>query len=143
MTLPGAFTARWHARAVRLCTWPPLVTYALRPPCREAVAICADAEDIYDDQVGARSNTPFAVRGGGHNYTDGSGNTRHPDQHAADKCRRLDGTTLHAQSGVRSADLATLLPQGGVGRLLLPGGTCPGVGVAGLTLGGGIGPHAR
>ena len=54
----------------------------------------------------------------------------------------IDGTTLRAQSGVRNADLAGLLPQGGAGRLLLPGGTCPAVGVAGLTTGGGIGPNA-
>lgn len=109
----------------------------------EAVAICADAEDISATIRWAReSNTPFAVRGGGHNYTDGSATRGILISTRRINAARLDGTTLHAQSGVRNADLATLLPQGGVGRLLLPGGTCPGVGVAGLTLGGGIGPNA-
>ncbi len=54
----------------------------------------------------------------------------------------ITGTTLRTQAGVRNADLAALLPQGGSGRLLLPGGNCPAVGVVGLTLGGGIGPNA-
>lgn len=109
----------------------------------EAVAVCADAEDISATIKWAReSNTPFAVRGGGHNYADGSATRGILISTRRMNAARLDGTTLHAQSGVRNADLAALLAQGGGGRLLLPGGTCPGVGVAGLTLGGGIGPNA-
>ena len=43
---------------------------------------------------------------------------------------------------MRNVEVGKLLPRTGSGRLLLPGGNCPGVGLVGLTLGGGIGPNA-
>ncbi len=109
----------------------------------EAVVMCADADDVAATVRWARDTaTPFAIRGGGHNYAAGS------SSRGVLICTRLmaraemEGTTLRAQAGVRNADLAGLLPRGGAGRLLLPGGNCPAVGIAGLTLGGGIGPNA-
>lgn len=109
----------------------------------EAVVQCANADDVAGTIAWARdTGTPFAIRGGGHNYASASSSTGIIISTRAMNAARIDGTTLRAQAGVRNADLATLLPQGGTGRLLLPGGNCPAVGVVGLTLGGGIGPNA-
>jgi hypothetical protein len=106
----------------------------------EAVVLCTDAHDVAEAVSWARkTNTPLAIRGGGHNYADASSSrgiiiaTRNMGS------AKVNGASLTAQAGVRNADLAELLPKG---RMLLPGGNCPGVGVAGLTLGGGIGPNA-
>lgn len=109
----------------------------------QAVVMCADADDVAATVKWARdTNTEFAIRGGGHNYSSASSSRGIIIATRRMNATRLDGTTLHAQAGVRNADLAGLLPQGGSGRLLLPGGNCPNVGVVGLTLGGGIGPNA-
>ncbi len=109
----------------------------------EAVAMCADAGDVAATVRWARDTaTSFAVRSGGHNYAAGSSSRGILISTRLMARADIDGTTLRAQAGVRNADLARLLPQGGAGRLLLPGGNCPAVGIAGLTLGGGIGPNA-
>lgn len=109
----------------------------------EAVVECADVEDVTAIIAWARkTETPFAIRGGGHNYADASSSRGIIISTRAMNASSIDGTTLRAQAGVRNGDLARLLPQGGTGRLLLPGGNCPAVGLAGLTLGGGIGPNA-
>ena len=109
----------------------------------QAVALCLDAADIAAAVEWARrTGTPFAIRGGGHNYSDGSSSrgllisTRRMTDAA------LQGSVLRVQAGIRNSDLARILPMGGTGTQLLPGGTCPNVGVVGLTLGGGIGPNA-
>lgn len=108
-----------------------------------AVVLCADANDVAQTIAWARNtNTPFAIRGGGHNYAEASSSQGILIATRTMNTARIEGTTLHAGAGVRNADLAKLLPQGGTGRLLLPGGNCPAVGVVGLTLGGGIGPNA-
>jgi FAD/FMN-containing dehydrogenase len=108
----------------------------------EAVVRCAGVEDVVATVTWARdTQTPFAIRGGGHNYADASSSRGILISTRAMNAASINGTTLKAQAGVRNADLAKLLPQGG-NRLLLPGGNCPAVGVAGLTLGGGIGPNA-
>lgn len=109
----------------------------------KAVVLCSGPEDISTSLLWARkTNTPFAIRGGGHNYSSASSSRGILISTRRMNAARIDGTTLNAKAGVLNADLAKLLPQGGHGRLLLPGGNCPGVGVAGLTLGGGIGPNA-
>ncbi len=109
----------------------------------EAVVQCANASDVAATVAWARETaTPFAIRGGGHNYASASSSRGIIISTRTMNAATIDGTTLRAQAGVRNADLAKLLPQGGTGRLLLPGGNCPAVGVVGLTLGGGIGPNA-
>jgi FAD/FMN-containing dehydrogenase len=109
----------------------------------EAVVQCAGTDDVAAAITWARkTKTPFAIRGGGHNYASASSSRGIVLSTRTMNAATITGTTLRAQAGVRNADLAKLLPQGGSGRLLLPGGNCPGVGVAGLTLGGGIGPNA-
>lgn len=108
-----------------------------------AVVMCADADDVATTMQWARdTGTQFAVRGGGHNYAAASSSRGILISTRLMTRTDIDGTTLRAQAGVRNADLAKLLPRGGAGRLLLPGGNCPAVGIAGLTLGGGIGPNA-
>lgn len=109
----------------------------------EAVVLCADSDDVAAALAWARkTGTAFAIRGGGHNYADASSSRGILLSTRKMNAATVEGTVLRAQAGVRNADLAALLPQGGNGRLLLPGGNCPGVGIAGLTLGGGIGPNA-
>lgn len=120
---------------------PRNLRYAALMP--KAVAQCRNAEEIATAIAWARrTETPFALRGGGHNYADASSSRGLIISARRMKCASLKGTTLRAQAGVQNADLARLLPQGGNSTLLLPGGTCPNVGVVGLTLGGGIGPNA-
>ncbi len=138
--LRGSLVRPGSAEYAALAT-PRNLRFAATMP--EAVALCADAADVSATITWARdTNTPFAVRGGGHNYADGSATRGVLISTRRMNVGTIDGTTLRAQAGVRNADLAALLPQDGSGRLLLPGGTCPGVGVTGLTLGGGIGPNA-
>lgn len=108
----------------------------------EAVVQCAGVEDVVAAIKWARdTQTPFAIRGGGHNYADASSSRGILISTRAMNAASINGTTLKAQAGVRNADLMTLLPQNG-NRLLVPGGNCPAVGIVGLTLGGGIGPNA-
>ena len=109
----------------------------------KAVVQCAEEEDVAATVKWARkTNTPFAIRGGGHNYADASASTGIVISTSLMKSASLDGTTMWAQAGVRNVEVGKLLPRRGSGRLLLPGGNCPGVGLVGLTLGGGIGPNA-
>ena len=108
----------------------------------KAVALCASTEDIATAVTWAReTQTPFAIRGGGHNYAAGSSSTGLIISTRRMRRGRLSGSTLWAQAGARNSDLSVLLP-GGDDYHLLPGGNCPNVGVTGLTLGGGIGPNA-
>jgi FAD/FMN-containing dehydrogenase len=109
----------------------------------QVVALCADYRDVVLAVLWARNTgTPFAVRGGGHNYMCASSSDGLIISTRAMAKATVRGSRLRAQAGVRNRDLARLLPEGGAGAYLLPGGNCPNVGVAGLTLGGGIGPNA-
>ncbi|MCB1291233.1 FAD-binding oxidoreductase [Mycolicibacterium sp.] len=120
---------------------PRNLRYAAVMP--EAVVLCSGAQDIAAALNWARAtNTPFAIRGGGHNYSDASSSRGIVISTRRMNAATIQGNRLTAEAGARNADLAVLLPQGGRGTMLLPGGNCPGVGLAGLTLGGGIGPNA-
>ncbi len=122
-------------------TTPRNLRFAATVPA--AVALCADADDVATAIRWARkTNTPFAIRGGGHNYARASSTDGLLISTRTMNAATINGNSLRAGAGVRNADLAALLPRTDHGRLLLPGGNCPGVGVAGLTLGGGIGPNA-
>lgn len=138
-TLPGKLVRPGDAGYAELAT-PRNLRFAATLP--EAVVRCANAEEIGAAVAWARkTETPFAIRGGGHNYADASSSRGILISTRTMNTATLEGATLRAQAGVRNADLAKLLPQGG-NRMLLPGGNCPAVGVVGLTLGGGIGPNA-
>lgn len=110
-----------------------------------AVAVVADAEDVAHCIRWCRDvGVPFVVRGGGHNYAGYSTTTGLVISTARLNGLRYQAGTggLRAGSGILNHDVYSLLPQQGLGRWVLPVGTCPGVGIAGLVLGGGIGPSA-
>jgi FAD/FMN-containing dehydrogenase len=120
---------------------PRNLRYAALMP--HAVALCVDAQDVAAAIAWARrTGTPFAIRGGGHNYVDASSSLGLIISTRAMRRGTVDGSRLHAQAGVLNSDLSTLLTQAGTETHLLPGGTCPNVGIVGVTLGGGIGPNA-
>jgi FAD/FMN-containing dehydrogenase len=108
-----------------------------------AVARCARAEDV---QVcvatAAASRLPIAARSGGHSYAGYST----PEQGLvvdlggmAGVEVRPDGTAV-VGAGARLIDVYAALARAG---RCLPAGSCPTVGIAGLTLGGGLGVLAR
>jgi FAD/FMN-containing dehydrogenase len=108
-----------------------------------AAVICANEADVQHAIVAAtQAGIPLAVRGGGHNYLGMSSTagllivTR--------GMRRIDvnadtGEAVLEAGAVNGELLRTLRS----GAWVLPIGTCPHVGVAGLTLGGGVGDNAR
>lgn len=120
---------------------PRNLRYAAMMP--RAVVLCVDADDIARAIRWARdTGTAFAIRGGGHNYIDASSSTGIVISTRPMRRGTIKDSTLQIGAGALNSNLATLLAQGGAGTHLLPGGTCPNVGIAGLTLGGGIGPNA-
>ncbi|ONF71378.1 FAD-binding oxidoreductase [Amycolatopsis keratiniphila] len=108
-----------------------------------AIALAGDRDDVAEcvRRAGGRG-VPLAARSGGHNYagfsTPDSGVV--VDVTALDKISVHDDGTAVVGSGARLMDVYTALAARG---RALPGGTCASVGIAGLTLGGGIGPLTR
>ena len=113
---------------------------AIRPA---AIAQCADEDDVVTCIQWSRENgVPPVGRGGGHSYAGLSTTTG----------LLIDLTALNAVSVDPSTGIAVM---GGAAHnqdvlnatinspFLLPGGTCLGVGVGGLVLGGGIGYNAH
>lgn len=103
-----------------------------------AIAQCANASDVQACVGGAGRRMPIAARSGGHSYAGYST----PDQGLVVDLSgmntvevRADGTAVIG-AGARLIDVYAGLAQAG---RALPGGSCPTVGIAGLTLGGGIG----
>jgi FAD/FMN-containing dehydrogenase len=107
-----------------------------------AVALCTRTEDVQACvEAAAASGTPIAARSGGHSYAGFST----PDSALVVDLTgmagvRIDGGTATIGAGTRLIDVYGSLAAAGQA---LPGGSCPSVGVAGLTLGGGIGVLAR
>lgn len=107
-----------------------------------AVAYVSGEDDIRECLAFARTHgTPVSIRGGGHSYAGwSSGNGR-----LVIDISKLDSLT-HASSdgtvgaGARLSDVYRTLAAHG---RTVPAGSCPTVGVAGLTLGGGHGVAAR
>ncbi|MCP2260166.1 FAD/FMN-containing dehydrogenase [Streptoalloteichus tenebrarius] len=104
-----------------------------------AIVRCAGPEDVRRClDLAAGSGTPVAARSGGHSYPAYS--TPRDGlvvdlRDLADVEVRADGVAV-VGAGTRLVEVATALA--GAGRCL-PLGSCPTVGLAGLTLGGGIG----
>ncbi|MFI1913694.1 FAD-binding oxidoreductase [Nocardia sp. NPDC020380] len=103
-----------------------------------AIAQCANASDVQACVGAAAGRMPIAARSGGHSYAGYST----PDaglvvdlsgMNSVDV--RADGTAVIG-AGARLIDVYAGLAKAG---RALPGGSCPTVGIAGLTLGGGIG----
>jgi FAD/FMN-containing dehydrogenase len=108
------------------------------------IVICRNAEDVQHAVRWARQEgMPFVARSGGHSYEAYS---------ILDRGLVIDVGGLQAVdvdlgrgeatigTGVRLMDLYRQLAAYGV---TIPAGTCPGVGIAGLTLGGGVGFLSR
>ncbi|MFD7323192.1 FAD-binding oxidoreductase [Streptomyces sp. NPDC059875] len=104
------------------------------------VLACATEDDVRA-AVGwcADHRVPFVPRSGGHNYaghstTPGLVISLRPMHDVVPRGRRL-----HLGGGATNSDVYAARDVG----LYFPGGRCPGVGVAGLTLGGGLGFNDR
>ncbi|MEV4558422.1 FAD-binding oxidoreductase [Kitasatospora sp. NPDC049285] len=108
-----------------------------------AVAECASADDVRACLDVARGHgIPIAARSGGHGYLGYS----IPNQGLVIDLRRMRDIRVHpdgtAEVGAGARLIEVYAGLAAAGRLL-PGGSCPTVGVGGLTLGGGIGVLAR
>jgi FAD/FMN-containing dehydrogenase len=82
----------------------------------------------------------FTVRSGGHSYAGWSGGNGLIIDVTRLKGVTMSGTTATVGAGTRLIDFYNSLAAAG---RAVPGGSCPTVGIAGLTLGGGIGVLAR
>ncbi len=108
-----------------------------------AIAYCASAADIQKCLAFVRRfNMPFAPRSGGHSYAGYSTSTG-----LVLDVTRMNAVTVNASAGTatigagaRLIDVYNAITQYG---LILPAGSCPTVGIAGLTLGGGVGVIGR
>jgi FAD/FMN-containing dehydrogenase len=106
-----------------------------------AVAYVASAHDVSTCLAFARKfAVPFAVRSGGHSYAGWSGSSGLVIDVRDFKAVTVSGTTATVGAGTRLIDFYQGLAAHG---RAVPGGSCPTVGIAGLTLGGGIGVTAR
>ncbi len=107
------------------------------------VVRCVRPEDVQlAVEVAATSKLPIAARSGGHSYAGYST----PDQGLVVDLAKMAGVevrpdgTAAVGAGTRLIDLYAALAAAG---RCLPAGTCPTVGIAGLTLGGGLGVLSR
>ncbi|WP_370948417.1 FAD-binding oxidoreductase [Amycolatopsis sp. cg5] len=120
-------------------------TWNLALPSRRPAAIAqvANRQDVIEcvRRAGGRG-APLAARSGGHNYagfsTPDSGVV--VDVSALNKITINDDGTAVVGSGAQLMQVYSALAARG---RALPGGTCATVGIAGLTLGGGVGPLTR
>ncbi|WLW53961.1 FAD-binding oxidoreductase [Streptomyces sp. YU58] len=107
-----------------------------------AVAYIAHAEDIRTALTYARAhNVHVAIRNGGHSYAGwSSGNGRLIIDVSKLNRVRASGNTAVVGAGSKLIDVYRALAAKGV---TIPAGSCPSVGVSGLTLGGGHGVVSR
>jgi FAD/FMN-containing dehydrogenase len=107
----------------------------------EAVARCVDVDDVRACVAfAAQGSVPLAVRSGGHSYAGWStGPGLVVDVSPIDTIE-LSGDRLVVGAGARLVDVYAQAAEGGMG---VPAGSCPTVGVTGLTLGGGLGVLTR
>ncbi|MGW0535934.1 FAD-binding oxidoreductase [Streptomyces sp. NPDC003032] len=107
-----------------------------------AVAYVAHPDDIRTALAYARAHrTPVAIRNGGHSYAGWSSGTGRLIIDVSKLSRiRASGTTATIGGGAKLIDVYRSLAAKGV---TLPAGSCPTVGISGLTLGGGHGVVSR
>ncbi|HEY4460134.1 MAG TPA: FAD-dependent oxidoreductase [Pseudonocardiaceae bacterium] len=108
-----------------------------------AIALCGKPADVQACvAAAAASGTPIAARSGGHSYAGYST----PDGALVVDLAGLSGVTVNPDgsmvvgAGARLIDVYTAA--GNAGRAI-GAGSCPSVGIAGLTLGGGVGVLGR
>jgi len=107
-----------------------------------AIAFCGSPSDVQRCvEFARRTGVQLAARSGGHSY---AGYSSCPglvvDVTPMSDVAVPNATTAVIGAGARLVDIYGSLGSAGV---LLPGGSCPTVGIAGLTLGGGIGVLGR
>ncbi|MBB5775393.1 FAD-binding oxidoreductase [Nonomuraea jabiensis] len=105
------------------------------------VVSCADEQDVRAAVEFARRHrlTPHP-RSGGHSYTGYSTGSGLVIDVSAMKDVSVEGSEARVGAGATSGEVTQALDEH---DRILPVGTCPGVGIAGLTLGGGIGTVGR
>jgi FAD/FMN-containing dehydrogenase len=107
-----------------------------------AVAHCRRIEDVQACVSAAAEGIPIAARSGGHSYAGYST----PDSGLIVDLSGISSVQVNADgtavigAGARLIDVYTALAEAG---RCLPAGSCPSVGIAGLTLGGGVGILSR
>ncbi len=109
----------------------------------QAIAYCSSATDVQRCLgFATERNLPFAARSGGHSYAGYSTSSGLVIDVTAinDVSVGTGATTATIGAGARLIDIYSALNGAGVS---IPGGSCPTVGIAGLTLGGGQGVVGR
>ncbi|MEU5612297.1 FAD-binding oxidoreductase [Streptomyces sparsogenes] len=111
----------------------------LRPAAVAYVSATSDIAECLD--FARRHGTPVAIRNGGHSYAGwSSGDGRLVIDVSALKSIRTSSGEARIGAGAKLIDVYTSLGASGV---TVPGGSCPTVGISGLTLGGGHGVVSR
>ncbi|GGV90056.1 FAD-binding dehydrogenase [Streptomyces gelaticus] len=104
-----------------------------------AVAYVRHAADIREClSFARRTGTPVSIRSGGHSYAGWSSGNGHLVLDVSSLSRVRSNGTIGA--GAKLIDVYQGLVRSG---LTIPGGSCPTVGISGLTLGGGHGVASR
>ncbi|MBT2510850.1 FAD-binding oxidoreductase [Streptomyces sp. ISL-98] len=108
-----------------------------------AVAYVATEADIKECLAFARRHrSPVAIRNGGHSYAGWSSGTGRLVIDVSKLARiKANGTTATIGAGAKLIDVYQGLARNG--RRTIPAGSCPTVGISGLTLGGGHGVASR
>jgi FAD/FMN-containing dehydrogenase len=105
------------------------------------IAYCQTPHDVATCLAFVRKfRLPVAARSGGHSYAGWSSTSGLIVDVSMMAGVRVSGGTATAGAGTRLIDLYNGLAAAG---RAVPGGSCPGVGIAGLALGGGVGVTAR
>ncbi|RSN28210.1 FAD-binding dehydrogenase [Amycolatopsis sp. WAC 04169] len=106
-----------------------------------AIANCAKPEDVQEAVSAAARRVPIAARSGGHSYAGYSV----PDGGLMIDLGGMTSVDVQGEQVVigAGAKLKNVYATLGAAGRCLPAGSCPSVGIAGLTLGGGIGVLAR
>ena len=111
---------------------------SLRP---EAVAQCADSQDVVEAvRFAANKGIEVAVRCGGHSLAGLSSTRGLLIDVSPMRSITVTKGLVHVGAGIRLGSMYEQLLDHG---LTIPAGTCPSVGIAGLTLGGGFGLLGR
>ncbi|MGI9568518.1 MAG: FAD-dependent oxidoreductase [Desulfobulbia bacterium] len=108
-----------------------------------AIALCANEADVQRCMEWVNeTNTPFAVRSGGHNYAGYSSSRGLQIDVSQMKSLVIDKQAgeIELGAGNRGTDVGPILEPR---NIMFPMGRCPAVAVSGLTLGGGWSMYAR
>ncbi len=107
------------------------------------IALCKNTDGVAEAvQYAAKNNLPIAVKSGGHCMEGFSGNNGGMviNMSAMKNIEWLDNETVKLNPGCKLSEIYDeLLPK----KKIIPGGSCAGVGIGGLVLGGGYGLMAR